>query len=50
MHRGTLEPEDGWADVETYLKIIREANDSFKILFEHKSGLISDEKLEDCYC
>ncbi|MDP4088662.1 MAG: sugar phosphate isomerase/epimerase [Bacillota bacterium] len=44
-----LAPEDGWADVEAYLGIINNENSSFKVLFEHRSDLISDEQLEDCY-
>lgn len=45
----TLKPEEGWADIETYLKIIREENTKCKILFEHRSDLITDEELENCY-
>ena len=46
----TLKIEDGWADIGAYLKIINEENDNCKIFFEHRSDLISDEQLEDCYC
>jgi hypothetical protein len=45
----TLKPEEGWADVVAYLKIINEENDRCKIFFEHRSDLISDDQLEDCY-
>lgn len=45
----SLEPEQGWADIELYLKIIREENATCKILFEHRSDLITDEELESCY-
>jgi sugar phosphate isomerase/epimerase len=45
----TLRPEDGWADIGAYLKIINEENNDCKIFFEHRSDLISDEQLEDCY-
>ncbi|WP_069650093.1 hypothetical protein [Caloranaerobacter ferrireducens] len=44
-----LSPEDGWADVETYLRIIKEENKTCKILFEHNSKSITDEELESCY-
>ena len=44
-----LSPQDGWADVEAYLKIINEENKTCKILFEHRSELITDEELEYCY-
>ncbi|MCR2044055.1 hypothetical protein [Anaerosalibacter massiliensis] len=41
--------EEGWADIEKYLKIIKRENKFRKILFEHRSDLISDEELENCY-
>lgn len=41
-----LKQEDGWAPIEKYLQIIREANKNVKIMFEHRSDLISDEELE----
>lgn len=44
-----LKPEDGFAPIEDYLKIIREENKNVKILFEHRSELISDEELDCCY-
>lgn len=44
-----LNPEEGWADIKKYLEIIRGQNKSCKILFEHRSDLISDEELESCY-
>lgn len=40
---------EGWADIESYLKAIRAANPEVKILFEHKSHLITSEELERCY-
>lgn len=45
----SLKKEDGFADIEKYLKLIKSKNDHFKILFEHKSEVISDNELEDCY-
>lgn len=45
----TLLVEEGWADVEKYLKIIKRENKLCKILFEHRSDLISDEELVNCY-
>lgn len=45
----TLNPEDGWADIPAYFKIINEQNQSCRILFEHRSELITDEQLEECY-
>lgn len=45
----SLKPEEGWADIEAYLRIIREENTTCKILFEHRSDIITDEELESCY-
>lgn len=45
----TLDIDEGWADIEKYLKVIKKENKYCKILFEHRSDLISDEELEDCY-
>lgn len=44
-----LKLEEGWAPIENYLKIIKEATKNVKIMFEHRSDLISDEELEGCY-
>ena len=44
-----LKPEEGWASIEEYLKIIKEDNKNVKIMFEHRSDLISDEELDNCY-
>jgi sugar phosphate isomerase/epimerase len=45
----SLKVEDGWGDMESYFKVLNEVNDSYKVLFEHKSHLISDVELEECY-
>lgn len=44
-----LIPEDGWADVQAYFKIIRQENKNIKLLFEHRSDLVTKEELELCY-
>lgn len=44
-----LKPEDGWADVEKYFQIIRSENRDIKLLFEHRSDLITNEELDSCY-
>lgn len=44
-----LKIEDGWAPIENYLKIITRENKNVRILFEHRSDLISDGELEECY-
>lgn len=44
-----LKPEDGWADVEKYFEIIRSENRDIKLLFEHRSDLITNEELDSCY-
>ncbi|MDI9483685.1 MAG: hypothetical protein QM315_10945 [Bacillota bacterium] len=45
----TLETGEGWADIKTYLKVIRQTDPNVRIMFEHRSDLISDEELETCY-
>lgn len=45
----SLKAEEGWGDMEAYFRILNEENDNYKVLFEHKSNLISDEELEECY-
>ena len=45
----SLKPEDGWGNMEVYFKALNEVNDNYKVLFEHRSDLISDEELEECY-
>ena len=45
----TLEPSKGWADIEKYFAILSKANTKHKILFEHRSDVISDSELEECY-
>lgn len=44
-----LSPGDGWAPIQEYLQIIRRENSRVKILFEHRSDLISEEDLQRCY-
>ncbi|MCE5170834.1 sugar phosphate isomerase/epimerase [Paenibacillus profundus] len=44
-----LRPEEGWAPIAEYLRIVRQENRNVKILFEHRSDRISDEQLERCY-
>ncbi|MCB2297882.1 TIM barrel protein [Clostridium tagluense] len=45
----SLKTADGWGDMESYFKILNEVNNNYKVLFEHKSHLISDAELEECY-
>jgi sugar phosphate isomerase/epimerase len=45
----SLKVEDGWGDMKNYFKALNEVNDNYKVLFEHKSHLISDVELEECY-
>lgn len=44
-----LRPEDGWADIESYSRIICSENRDVKLFFEHRSDLITDEELDACY-
>ncbi|WP_237898530.1 hypothetical protein [Brevibacillus brevis] len=41
--------EEGWAPIEDYLTIIRKENPHVKIMFEHRSDLVTDGQLERCY-
>lgn len=45
----SLNVADGWGDMDSYFKALNEVNDAYKVLFEHKSHLISDVELEECY-
>lgn len=42
-------PEDGYADVQKYLKAVCPQCPDAKILFEHRSELLTDGELADCY-
>nr|WP_207727135.1 sugar phosphate isomerase/epimerase [Anaerosolibacter carboniphilus] len=44
-----LKPEDGWAPIEKYIRQIKLQNKHVKIMFEHRSDLISDKDLDECY-
>ncbi|AIQ48031.1 hypothetical protein R70723_20575 [Paenibacillus sp. FSL R7-0273] len=44
-----LDEAGGWAPIEAYLRIIRTENPEVRIMFEHRSDLISEEQLERCY-
>jgi hypothetical protein len=44
-----LKVEEGWAPIEKYLNIITNEDKNVKIMFEHRSDLISDEELDICY-
>lgn len=45
----SLKTEDGWADLNSYFHAMNSVNDSYKLLFEHRSDRITDQELEDCY-
>lgn len=40
---------DGFADISKYLQVVCSQNEDIKILFEHRSDLLTHEELEDCY-
>lgn len=42
-------PEEGWADIANWMKILLHQNNNVRTLFEHRSDLISDKQLEQCY-
>lgn len=44
-----LKSSDGWSDIDTFLKIIASENKNMKILFEHRSDVITYEELIECY-
>lgn len=44
-----LKPSDGWADIKRYIEIIKRFASKVKVLFEHRSDLVSDEELDECY-
>jgi hypothetical protein len=44
-----LSTSEGWADIDAFLRIIRQNHPNVRIMFEHRSDLITDEELESCY-
>ncbi|MCX8131732.1 MAG: sugar phosphate isomerase/epimerase [Clostridia bacterium] len=40
---------EGWADIGGFMKEIAKINDECLVMFEHRSELISDRQLEECY-
>ncbi|WP_053243127.1 hypothetical protein [Clostridium sp. DMHC 10] len=45
----SLKVEDGWAPIEDYLRIIKNEKKKVRIMFEHRSELISNEELDNLY-
>lgn len=45
----SLKVEDGWAPIKDYLRIIKNENKKVRIMFEHRSELISNEELDNLY-
>ncbi|MCE3201797.1 sugar phosphate isomerase/epimerase [Paenibacillus sonchi] len=44
-----LSVQDGWAPIAEYLQIVRGENSRVKIMFEHRSDLITEDQLQQCY-
>jgi len=44
-----LSNEPGWCDIDEFLLTVSEENTDLKILYEHRSDLITDQELEECY-
>lgn len=44
-----LEVRDGWADLSSYFEELNRVNNTYKVLFEHRSDRITDNELEACY-
>lgn len=42
-------PTEGWADVSRFIGIIKRFSSKVKVLFEHRSELVDDEQLDECY-
>ncbi len=42
-------PSEGWADVKRFIDTIKRYNSKVKVLFEHRSDLVNDEELDECY-
>lgn len=45
----SMKSEDGWADIKTYLEMIKNRNKNVLVYFEHNSDLISNKELNECY-
>ncbi|HEY8422205.1 MAG TPA: hypothetical protein VIL05_10755 [Thermoclostridium sp.] len=45
----SLKPADGWAPIKNYMTQIFRISRNVKVMFEHRSDLISDEELNSCY-
>jgi hypothetical protein len=44
-----LDPAEGWGPIGRYLEIIREENKNCLMMFEHRSDMLTDEELDECY-
>lgn len=44
-----LNPAEGWAPIEEYMTTLQQHNQTAKIMFEHRSDLITAEELQSCY-
>lgn len=44
-----LDPAEGWGPIGRFLEIIREENRDCLMMFEHRSDILTDEELDECY-
>lgn len=44
-----LKTEEGWGDIGEFLSIISSENKDVKVLFEHRSDILTDDELNQCY-
>jgi len=44
-----LRLEDGWSNIGEFLSIISSENKNLKILFEHRSDILTNDELMECY-
>lgn len=45
----TLTTQNGWADIESYFRILNACKNKPRILFEHDSSQITSQELQTCY-
>lgn len=41
--------EDGWINIGEFLSIISSEDKDVKVLFEHRSDVLTDDELSQCY-
>ncbi|WP_406242562.1 hypothetical protein ACF3M2_20755 [Tissierella carlieri] len=44
-----LNEQDGWSNIGEFLNIISSENKDVKVLFEHRSDILTEDELNECY-